>query len=87
MDITYEEFFNPTVYVPHQGIIAITRELVQILGKEKVHEIIGNLADKLTVDVVNQYFEGKPINSLHDFDTLMKGDDYCEFIYTWEEDE
>ena len=69
MDLTYEQY----VHACFDGIIQLSRELEQVLGREKTHEIIGKAREKSDLELVRRQMSGrKAIDNFKDFKTLMK---------------
>jgi len=67
--LTYEQY----VHACYDGIIQLSRELEQILGREKTLEIIGKAQEKHDLELVKKHLHGrKAIKNFSDFKTFMK---------------
>jgi len=66
------EIFQPHWEIPHKGILEITRELEKTMGKEKALELIGNVAERLIKQQVEEMLKENPINSFEDFLQLFQ---------------
>ncbi len=70
MDLTYEQY----AHARYDGIIQLSRELEQVLGKEKTLEIVGKAMEKYDLELVKKHLPGrKPIKDFEDFKAFMKG--------------
>ncbi len=68
MDLTYERY----IHACYDGIIQLSRELEQILGKEKTLEIIRKTREKYDLELVEKQLSGRTIKTFEDFKTFMK---------------
>jgi len=69
MDLTYEQY----IHACYDGIIQLSRELEQILGRKKTLEIIGRAQEKHDLELVRKHLYGrKPIKNFKDFKAFMK---------------
>lgn len=68
MDLTYEQY----IHACYDGIIQLSRELEQILGKEKTLEIIRKTRERYDLELVEKQLSGKTIETFEDFKTFIK---------------
>lgn len=69
MDLTYEQYIHSC----YDGIIQLSRELEQFLGRTKTLEIIGRAQEKHDLELVEKHLSGKkPIKNFADFKAFMK---------------
>jgi hypothetical protein len=69
MDLTYEQY----VHACYDGIIQLSRELGQIIGREKTLEKIGKLSEKHDLELVKKHLSGRrAIKNFENFKTFMK---------------
>jgi hypothetical protein len=69
MDLTYEQY----IHACYDGIIQLSRELEQILGREKTLEMIGKAREKHDLELVKKHLSGrKTIKNFEDFKAFMK---------------
>ena len=67
MDITYEEYFNAPIYIPHKGIILLTKILEDALGKEEAHRRIQKKVEEIYRDATHRSRANKPVEGFKDF--------------------
>ncbi|MFW9846044.1 MAG: L-2-amino-thiazoline-4-carboxylic acid hydrolase [Candidatus Thorarchaeota archaeon] len=70
MDITVEEHFKDKTF----KLVSLIRELEEVLGKEKTHEIVTQWAEKNAVNDVRTVVESleRPIESFEDVKVLLR---------------
>jgi len=69
IDLTYEQY----IHACFDGIIQLSKELEQVLGREKAQEIIGKAREKSDLELVKGQMSGrKAIDNFEDFKTFMK---------------
>ena len=47
-DYTWREYFNPSFNIPHTGVVALARRLMDEFGKEKAYKILDEVASNLS---------------------------------------
>lgn len=69
LELTYEQYLHACF----DGIIQLSKELEQVLGKDKTFEIIGRAREKTDLELVKKQMTGrKTIDNFDDFKTFMK---------------
>jgi hypothetical protein len=72
VDITYEDYFRAPFLIPHPGAVELARELEALMGKEKAHETVGKVFERLAIDQVKKRVKEEPINSFEEFKNATK---------------
>lgn len=60
---TYEQLFR----IRYSDTVQLARQFERVLGREKTFEIIGNMFDRMGVQVVKHMTEREPIKNFEDF--------------------
>ena len=72
VDITYEDYFRAPFYIPHKGVVELARELEGFMGKEKAHETVEKVFERIATDRVKKQADEKPINNFEEFKNAFK---------------
>ena len=72
VDITYEDYFRAPYYIPHKGVVELARELEGFMGKEKAHETVEKVFERLAIDQTKKQAEEKPINNFEEYKNAYK---------------
>ena len=77
MEETYEQLF----LIRYRDIVQLAREFERAIGKEKTFKIIGDLFDRMGVEMVKKMTEKEPINTFEDFTASYK-DALCSPLFS-----
>lgn len=77
MEETYEQLF----LIRYHDIVQLAREFERAVGKEETFKIIGDLFDRMGVEMVKKMTEKEPINTFEDFTASYK-DALCSPLFS-----
>lgn len=72
VDITYEDYFRTPYYIPNKGAVELVRELEGFMGKEKAHETVEKVFERMATDLAKKQAEEKPINNFEEYKNAFK---------------
>ena len=67
VEMTMKEYFNPSLDLPHKGIILLVRRLEMIIGKEKAHRLIADMWEHEKVKEVKEVSKKNPLSSFQEW--------------------
>ena len=72
-EITIKERFNPSLDIPHKGVLLLVRELEKVLGKEKTHKLVGDTWEREKVRATKESAKKNPVTSFKDWVKQFEG--------------
>jgi len=67
VDLTYEQYFNSPMYIPHQGIRLLAEIIEETLGRDRAYQLIQEKIEDFYREATIQSREKNPVIDFKDF--------------------
>ena len=67
VDLTYEQYFNSPMHIPHQGIVLLAEILEETLGRDRAYQLIQEKIENYYREATIKSREKNPVKDFKDF--------------------
>jgi len=67
VDLTYEQYFNSPMHIPHQGIVLLAEIIEETLGRDRAYQLIQGRIEDFYREATIRSRQNNPVKDFEDF--------------------